>query len=572
MAKEKKTKKRRKRSLNKTIRRLVLVVAFVVFLVSVVLNGFFSRTELMSVISVNGSTILFQTSKMLEEAGDITAYADRVMEVYRSIPEDVRLAGESEAYRAYFEELADDPTGKKAEQILKEVQSNMLAQSLYLVMYDADTSSAVRLVRTVSSTDEDMVYLPGQWKAVSEEELEKFLEPQQSTIVYGGRDAGGVEVVTLGTQILDGDGRICFLVMQDIPLLMVDVTAGIFLIVYVLILALITVLIVVICRTYVKRRIVNPIMKISSAAENYAGDRLKGDSVSSHFDRLDIHTRDELEDLSTVMAGMEKDLTRYEKDLMQATATQERIQTELKLASGIQDRMLPNQFPAFPDRDDFDIYASMDPAKEVGGDFYDFFMVDEDHLAMVIADVSGKGIPAALFMMSSKIILNNYASLGIPPAEVLSRTNQKICELDLQNMFVTVWLGILDLKTGVVTAGNAGHEYPVIRQSEDRFRLMHDQHNLVIGALEGIPYDSYTFTLSEGGTLFLYTDGVPEATNADKQMYGTGRMVNALNQAQTSDPKQLLEAVRKDVDAFVREAPQFDDLTMLCVRYNGLKK
>ena len=566
MAKEKKTKKRRKRSLNKTIRRLVLVVAFVVFLVSVVLNGIFSKTELSTIVSINGHTILYQTSKMLEEAGDIQAYADRIMEVYRSVPEDIRSAGESEAYRAYFEQFADDATGVNAEKILEEIQGNMLAQSLYLVMYDTDTSAAVRLIRTASNFHNDLLYLPGQWEAVSDEEMKQFLEPNESTIMYGGSDGRGGEVITVGKQITDGEGRICCLIMLDIPLLMVDVTAGLFLVVYVLVLALITVLIVVICRHYVRRRIVNPIMQISSAAETYAGDRLKGDSVSSHFDKLDIHTRDELEELSTVMAGMEKDLTQYEKDLMQATATQERIQTELKLASGIQDRMLPSYFPAFPDRDDFDIYASMDPAKEVGGDFYDFFLVDEDHLAMVIADVSGKGIPAALF------ILNNYASLGIPPAEVLSRTNQKICELDLQNMFVTVWLGILDLKTGVVTAGNAGHEYPVVGQSGDQFRLMKDQHSLVIGALEDVPFDSYTFTLSEGGTLFLYTDGVPEATNMDNQMYGTERMVNALNQARTSDPEQLLEAVRKDVDAFVREAPQFDDLTMLCVRYNGFKK
>ena len=572
MAKDKKTKNRRKRSLNKTIRRLVLVVAFVVFLVSVVLNGIFSKTELSTIVSINGHTILYQTSKMLEEAGDIQAYADRIMEVYRSIPEDIRAAGESEAYRAYFEQFADDATGVNAEKILGEIQGNMLAQSLYLVMYDADTSAVVQLVRTVSNFHEDVAYLPGQWKAVPEEEVKKFLEPNESTIMYGGSDERGGEVITVGKQITDGEGRICCLIMLDIPLLMVDVTAGIFLFVYVLVLALITVLIVVICRRYVRKRIVKPITQISSAAENYAGDRLKGDSLSSHFDKLDIHTRDELEELSTVMAGMEKDLTRYEKDLMQATAAQERIQTELKLASGIQDRMLPNQFPAFPDRDDFDIYATMDPAKEVGGDFYDFFLVDEDHLAMVIADVSGKGIPAALFMMSSKIILNNYASLGIPPAEVLGRTNQKICELDLQNMFVTVWLGILDLKTGVVTAGNAGHEYPVIRQSGDEFRLLKDRHNLVIGVLEDVPFDSYTFTLSEGGTLFLYTDGVPEATDADNRMYGTGRMVDALNRAQTSDPEQLLKAVRKDVDAFVREAPQFDDLTMLCVRYNGFKK
>ncbi len=246
-------------------------------------------------------------------------------------------------------------------------------------------------------------------------------------------------------------------------------------------------------------------------------------------------------------------------------------QTELNMASQIQASMMPSTFPAFPDRSEFDIYATMEPAKEVGGDFYDFFLIDEDHLCLLIADVSGKGVPASLFMMASKIIIASCAMLGSSAAEILTKTNEAICSNNKKEMFVTVWLGILEISTGRITAANAGHEYPVIGRAGGAFEVLKDRHGLVIGAMEGVKYKEYELSLSPGDKLFIYTDGVPEATDAENGMFGMERMVTALNEAKDAAPKDVLEKVRQRVSGFVENAQQFDDLTMLCLEYKGSK-
>ena len=255
-----------------------------------------------------------------------------------------------------------------------------------------------------------------------------------------------------------------------------------------------------------------------------------------------------------------------QRTLTESTA---RIGTELNLAKRIQADMLPNLFPAFPEREEFDLYASMDPAKEVGGDFYDFFMIDDDHLGMVIADVSGKGIPAAMFMMFSKNIIANNAMLGKLPAKALEDANNSICKNNSEEMFVTVWLGILEISTGHVIAANAGHEYPAIKSADGGFELFKDKHGLVVGGMEGLRYREYELQLEPGSKIFVYTDGVPEATNTDEEMFGTDRMIGALNTDPAAEPKQILKNVRGAVDDFVKDAEQFDDLTMLCLEYRG---
>lgn len=253
-------------------------------------------------------------------------------------------------------------------------------------------------------------------------------------------------------------------------------------------------------------------------------------------------------------------------NLQSVTAEKQRIGTELSLATRIQFNMLPNIYPAFPERPEFDIYATMTPAKEVGGDFYDFFLIDDDHLCIVIADVSGKGVPAVLFMMASKIILANNAMIGKSPSKILEDTNTAIYANNREDMFVTVWIGILDIPAGKLTAASAGHKYPAIRNVNGQFGIYKDRHGFVIGGMEGIKYEEYELQLTPGARIFLYTDGVPEATNAKEELFGKKRMIEALNQ----DPDaELLENVRRAVDGFVKDAKQFDDMTMLCVEYYG---
>ncbi len=244
-------------------------------------------------------------------------------------------------------------------------------------------------------------------------------------------------------------------------------------------------------------------------------------------------------------------------------------ETELNLATDIQASMLPSIFPAFPSRKEFDLHASMDPAKEVGGDFYDFFMIDDDHLGMVIADVSGKGVPAALFMMSSKILIADHASMGGLPSEILSRVNKQINETNKANMFVTVWLGILEISTGKLTTANAGHEFPIINVN-GKYELLKDKHGIAIGALPKAKYKDHELMLKKGDSVFVYTDGVAEATDSKNELFGTERTIEALNALPPGiSQKEVLEGVRAAVDAFVKEAPQFDDLTMLGFKYYG---
>lgn len=251
-----------------------------------------------------------------------------------------------------------------------------------------------------------------------------------------------------------------------------------------------------------------------------------------------------------------------EKQAADSSARQ-RIETELNVATQIQADMLPRIFPAFPERKEFDIYASMTPAKEVGGDFYDFFLVDHDHLAMVIADVSGKGVPAALFMVIAKTLLKNAVQMGLSPKQALEKVNDQLCENNEAEMFVTVWLGIYEISTGKLTAANAGHEYPALRRRNGAFGLIRDRHGFVLAGMEGVRYREYELTLAPGDVLFLYTDGVTEATDSTNTLYGTDRMLEALNSLPGAVPQQLLDVVKGSISHFVDSAPQFDDITML---------
>ncbi len=249
---------------------------------------------------------------------------------------------------------------------------------------------------------------------------------------------------------------------------------------------------------------------------------------------------------------------------------QEAAEKDLNLASAIQENVLPRVFPPYPDRKDIDIYALMKPAKEVGGDFYDFFLIDDDHLAMVIADVSGKGVPAALLMMVCKGLIKNSLLAGAGPGRTLANVNRQLVESDSGiDMFVTVWLAVLEISTGKGIAANAGHEHPALKRADGRFELIMYSHAPAVGAMDGIPYTEHGFEMHAGDVLFVYTDGVAEAMNNDDELFDTDRMIEALNRETQAPPRQLIENVKNAVDDFTAGARQFDDMTMLCLKYYG---
>ena len=347
------------------------------------------------------------------------------------------------------------------------------------------------------------------------------------------------------------------------------------------------------------KRLVNPIKRMTLRISE-----MQGDNMSFQVEDV-LLTGDEIEVLARAFANMSQKMQGYVHEIVQITSEKQRLDTELSVAADIQSNMLPTHFPAFPDREEFDLYAVMDPAKEVGGDFYDFFLIDDDHLALVIADVSGKGVPASLFMVISKTLIKNVTLSGLhkTPADILVDVNNRLCEGNEDNMFVTAWLGILTISTGDLVSACAGHEYPVFYRKGGGFALERDPHGLAMGCMEDTVYRNAAWHMNPGDLLFLYTDGVPEANNSGQELFGTKRMMAALarsmkaaaggagaavgaeakagggsaaagaggpaNAAGRTDLQLFLRTLRAQIDEFAGETPQFDDLTMLCVEYRG---
>ena len=317
-----------------------------------------------------------------------------------------------------------------------------------------------------------------------------------------------------------------------------------------------------------RRLVTRPIRRLAKGTEAFTPEE-DGTYSREKIISDEIRTRDEIGELSRDIRAMQEGIISNTQKLALMSAEKERIRTELDMAAGIQASALPSTFPAFPERTDFSIWASMTPAKEVGGDFYDFFLIDDTHLGVVMADVSDKGVPAALFMMTARTVVQVYAKMKLSPAETLRSANEWLSGNNKSSMFVTLWFGILDLATGVITAVNAGHEFPVLKSGSQPFRLFRDKHGFIAGVSPKAKYTEYELRMAPGDRLFLYTDGVPEAQTAEKEMFGPERMVAALNQDPNAPLEQLLANVRTAVDSFIQGAVQFDDLTMLCLEYRG---
>ena len=368
------------------------------------------------------------------------------------------------------------------------------------------------------------------------------------------------------------NGKTIALVTVETPMSTIQGTLRQFVLRSIVISAVVFALILALVLLFINRTMTRPILKMAQATSTFVASRQEGrDLEESPITELSVHTGDELEVLCGSLKGMEQDLVTHIENLKKVTAEKERIGAELNVATQIQADMLPRIFPAFPERPEVDLYASMTPAKEVGGDFYDFFLIDDDHVGLVMADVSGKGVPAALFMVIAKTLIKNQMQLGKSPAEALKNVNEQLCEGNEAELFVTVWLARIELSTGKGMAANAGHEHPVIRRANGEYELVVYRHSPAVATMEGIPFREHPFELYPGDRLFVYTDGVAEATNANNELFGTDRMLAALNSDADASPRQLLANVQAGIDAFVGDAPQFDDITMMAFHYFGPK-
>lgn len=507
---------------------------------------------------------------------DSASLAREVMRIYHSLGAEERERMDAEAYRALYADVENSEEYVRLVNILRGYVNSSDVDNVYFAMFDRESGAMVYIADP--DRDPATAFAPGDWESVRPETLEKIVSWDGTGDLYDiSLNAKYGWICTAALPFEDDAGNTVAYVLADVTL--ENVVAGMksFTIQFTLAMLLATALVAFLLTRRMKRSVVQPINAIADAAERYARDKTAGSAAADHFAALCIRTGDEIENLSLVMADMERDLADFEEKLTREVAEKERIGTELSMAASIQAHMLPNIFPPFPDRVEFDIYAAMHPAKEIGGDFYDFFPIGSDHLCLLVADVSGKGIPAALFSMIAKTMLKTRAQTRLSPEQVLREVNALLCENNEDDMFVTVWLGVLQISTGELTYADAGHERLLLYQNGS-WRFLPKAGGTALAMFtpedlefmdERYQYRSQTVRLNPGDAIFQYTDGVTEATDADNNLFGSERLLDAVNSAPSGDVKELLEHVRARIDAFVRDAEQFDDITMLGLRYNG---
>lgn len=455
----------------------------------------------------------------------------------------------------------------RTKRILDAYCHRMSVSLIYVIDVDqSDYERFVSVFNSVDNTVDDSNYVPweiGHKRETTNEEYRKnyealYAKEKEYATIYRLRPGNGLKPhITTIVPVTNSEGDVTALLCIQRPIHELEKAIIRFMLHIVVIVLIMGALASHLAARSLAKWVFIPIKRVSDEASRFARENTKGEDLG------DISRFEEIDTLSRSIDKMETDMVNHIENLTAYTAERERIGTELAFAKNIQHSSLPTRFPAFPDRTDFDIYAYMKPAREVGGDFYNFRLIDDDHLAMWIGDVSDKGVPAALFMMAINIVINNRASMGGTPAEIMAFVNNNICEHNEANLFVTIWLGILEISTGRLTFVNAGHEEPAVYRKGGSFELYKTKHNVAVGVLPGIEYTNYDIHLGSGDKLFVYTDGVPEATDMFDKLFTTGRMLEALNKYRGGSPQEILEGVYKSVKEFVGDRPQFDDLTML---------
>ena len=501
------------------------------------------------------------------------AVVDAVRKRYHSLSEEeLQLMGTPE-YDRLFADIHESREHRELRDLLRYMCDSYDVFDVYLAIIDSERGAFVY----VADPDADELKA-GYWEEIDAEAAAHFLswDGQGKRYEITNTPEWGW-LCTTGTPLYSEAGELAGYILVDLSLRTVIAEMRSFIIIFTLSILAINLIATFISIHRQKKQVVEPIGSITKAAEAYREDHVNGTQTGAHFAELTIRTGDELENLSRAMQDMEQDIAEFTENLAAVTAEKERVATELNMAAGIQAHMLPNTFPAFPDRSEFSIYATMTPAKEVGGDFYDFFMLDGDHLAVMMADVSGKGVPAALFMMTARTMLRGVAQAGLDPAGVLQYVNAQICENNPEDMFVTVWLGYLEISTGKLVWADAGHEPLMLRQGGE-WKKLSRKGGIAPGFLEpeflreNSPFRNQELLLKPGDVVFQYTDGVTEAMTAADELFGEDRLLRTLGTAPSAEPDKLLPYVYEEVSAFVDGAAQFDDITMLGLKYNGGSK
>ena len=362
--------------------------------------------------------------------------------------------------------------------------------------------------------------------------------------------------------VLDNDGKLQAMVEIDylMPGFQRDLNS--FVLQIAALFTLLVVLVLLLMLRYLNRNVTNPIMRLDESVRSYKHGEMKLDLSQYHKD-------DEIKNLAESFASMTHRIEVYTKEVAAVSAEKERIGAEMNVARQIQLDSVPGEFPAFPEHKEFDIFAAMEPTREIGGDYYDFFLVDDDHLAMVMGDISGDGIPSAHFMVMVKTLIKNRTLQGYTPAEVLQSVSEQLLEGNKAGMYATAWLAVLELSTGKGIAANAGHEHPALAHANGKFELQVYRHSPPIAAMDGVRFRDHGFTLSPGDTVFMYTDGVTNAGNSHGELFGAERIIEALNEEPDASPAMQVQLVKEAVRDFVGAGAQKDDISMLALKYYG---
>lgn len=562
--------------MRQSLRAKVIVAVLLMVVIAAGVTGIIGYDTYARSMEEHYERLTMNTAKSAASMLDTEAVAElaeRTLEIYRSFcpdentPPDFDSFDEEElaAYYAAFEEIRENPAYQETYNTLNALKEDNEVLWMYVAIIDPQTELGIYVVDADTS---ESACPSGTWAVIESENLDLIRQGNYDFPPYITNYEEFGWLSSASAAMLDENGNVVANAFVDFSMNEVMADRRDFQVRMFVALATVT-LLMILGLTYVfSRAVVRPINQLAKATGSFVSEK-QGNWSRSAISQLKIRTGDEIENLAVSVRQMEREINTYIDDLTRVTAERERIGAELDVARNIQASMLPCIFPPFPQRKEFSIFATMDPAKEVGGDFYDFFLVDDDHLALVMADVSGKGVPAAMFMVIAKTLLKNAAQTGASPKEVLEKVNDQLCENNDAEMFVTVWLGILKISTGRLVCANAGHEFPALCRAGGDFQLFRDKHGFVLAGMEHARYREYELTLHSGDTLFVYTDGVAEATDSQNQLYGTDRMLAALNRQKGAGCEALLRGLRTDIDAFVGDAPQFDDITMLALEFNG---
>lgn len=506
-----------------------------------------------------------KTAASLVNAEEVRELVAQVMEIYRKDPAPTYDSDKEWAeYLSQYTGISEQESFTTLYDTLYKIKTANNVLSLYISYMDSESMTGIYII----DADKTETGCPtGTWDIIYPQNYEAMKHPENGFEAYITDTEEYGWLCSAGAAVLDDSGKVVAHVFTDISMESVMADRQAFLMRLCAILIGITTVITLALIKVVNTALVKPINSLASAASSYVEAKEEGEV--SALALLDIHTGDEVENLSHALKRMERDINGYIENLTHVTAEKERIGAELSVATHIQASMLPCIFPAFPNRREFDIYATMTPAKEVGGDFYDFFLVDDDHLAVVIADVSGKGVPAALFMVIAKTLIKDHTQSGKPPEEVFTEVNRQLCEANDENLFVTAWMGVLEISTGKLVYVNAGHNPPVIGRKNGETEFLRSRPGFVLAGLDFTKYRAGSLELMPGDLLYLYTDGVTEAMNTAQELYGEERLKRTLDANVSAAPEEIFKAVKKDLDDFVADAPQFDDITMLAMRYLG---